>query len=184
MRGAILFPPLILATTFAVPSGSVFPSRCSRRMRSKVLRISVEAALRYLKSGSRRLLNTVVVLALPSQESTNDLDECAIVHIRKTVGPLYNPRARDRQIKTLSAWCTNRVHRTRAMNSTSTLARTADRLDELHSQINALNDALQEMVDAQAAITLPRRHSNTRVARAEPLRFRRQALKLAIYAPY
>ena len=72
------------------------------------------------------------------------------------------------------------------MNSSASLARTADRLDELHSQLNALNDALQTMLNAQGSVSSSRRHVNARTAARtnEPVRFRRQALKLAIYAPY
>jgi hypothetical protein len=55
----------IVATTFA-PGLSAFglalvPWRCSRRMRSKVLDRSVDAAFRYLKPGSRMLLKVIAL---------------------------------------------------------------------------------------------------------------------------
>ena len=67
---------------------------------------------------------------------------------------------------------------------TAPLARTANRLDELHSQITALNDALQEMLNEEASLPRERAHKRMRPSAPERQRFKRQALMLAIYAPY
>jgi uncharacterized protein HemX len=60
------------------------------------------------------------------------------------------------------------------------------RLDSLHIQINALNEVLKEMLDSGASFPSRRKRLRRplRGARQELLRFRQEARKLTLYAPY
>jgi hypothetical protein len=60
------------------------------------------------------------------------------------------------------------------------------RLDSLHLQINALNEALKEMIESGASFPSRRKRlrRQLRGARQELLRFREEARKLTLYAPY
>ena len=69
------------------------------------------------------------------------------------------------------------------MESNLSLTSTARRLDKLQEDLLALNGALQEMLDAQSSMPARRSGSARRPAN-ERLQFRRQALKLVVYAPY
>ena len=66
------------------------------------------------------------------------------------------------------------------------LPRAVRRLDSLHIQINALNEALKEMLDCGASFPSRRKRlrRHPRGGRQELLRFRQEARKLTLYAPY
>ena len=66
------------------------------------------------------------------------------------------------------------------------LPRAVRRLDSLHLQINALNEALKQMLDSDASFPMPRKRlrRHPRGGRQELLRFRQEARKLTLYAPY
>jgi hypothetical protein len=60
------------------------------------------------------------------------------------------------------------------------------RLERLQAQMEALNGVLKEIVDKRNALARKRRHAHRRPASAvaQHMRFRRQAKRLARYAPY
>jgi hypothetical protein len=66
------------------------------------------------------------------------------------------------------------------------LPRAVRRLDSLHIQINALNEALKEMLDSGTSLPSRRKRlrRQPRGARQELQRFQHEARKLTLYAPY
>ena len=65
------------------------------------------------------------------------------------------------------------------------LLRAVHRLGTLHKQLNGLNSALKEMLDcASFPLGCKPLHRRRKTATAALERFRRQARKLAVYAPY
>jgi hypothetical protein len=64
--------------------------------------------------------------------------------------------------------------------------RAVQRLEKLYAEINALNDVLQEMLDSDSSIALPRKPMSRRrlTATMALALFRQQAKKLTVYAPY
>lgn len=61
-----------------------------------------------------------------------------------------------------------------------------DRLDRLNAEMNALNDALKEMLECDFPVPSGRKHLHRRrmTTTAELMRFSEEAKKLAFYAPY
>jgi hypothetical protein len=64
--------------------------------------------------------------------------------------------------------------------------RAVHRLESLYTEINALNDVLQEMLSSDSSISLPRKARNRRriTATTALAQFRQQVKKLTVYAPY
>jgi hypothetical protein len=64
--------------------------------------------------------------------------------------------------------------------------RAVHRLESLYTEINALNDALQEMLSSDSSISSPPkpRHRRRTTATTALARFRQQVKKLTVYAPY
>jgi ElaB/YqjD/DUF883 family membrane-anchored ribosome-binding protein len=60
------------------------------------------------------------------------------------------------------------------------------RLESLYTEINALNDVLQEMLSSDSSISSPHkpRHRRRTTATTALAQFRQQVKKLTVYAPY